>query len=130
MDDSSYTAPRRGVPHPGDTPISPYDKRELRDLEQTGYKRTLAAVAEKIRGTEAHLERELQKLGFNPQDNLLDVSINEQRVIAHDPTLLQDAQLAEKSQSNLRDYYERWAELCEKHLRATNAPNSDADTET
>jgi len=130
MDDSSYTAPRRGVPHPDDTPISPYDEQELRDLEATQYERTLVAVAKKIRTTEAQLKSELRRLGIAPRDNLLDVSINKHQRIFRDPTSAPAARRAESAQSNLRSHYQRWAELCEKHLRAVNASNSDADTET
>lgn len=129
MDDSNYTAPRRGVPHPDDTPISPYDKRELRDLEATQHERTLLAVAKKIRTTEAQLKSELRKLGLSPQDNLLDVSINKRQRMVRDPASVPAARRAESAQSNLRSHYRRWAELCEKHLRAANASNSDGDTE-
>jgi hypothetical protein len=119
MTNTDYTAPRRGTPLPDKTPISPYDKRELRELDKTQYKRTLLAIAKKIRTTEAQLERELRKLGLSASDNLLDVSINRHRRMAHSPTSVPSARRAETAQSNLRSHYQRWAELCEKHLRAT-----------
>lgn len=130
MDDSSYTAPRRGVPHPDETPINPYDERELRDLEATQHERTLVAVAKKIRTAEAQLKSELRTLGISPRDNLLNVSINKHQRMVRDPASVPAARRAESAQSNLRSHYRQWAELCEKHLRAVNASNSDADTET
>lgn len=129
MDDSEYTAPRRGTPHPDETPISPYDKQELRDLEGTEHKRTLVAVAKKIRTAEAQLKRELQKLGLNGRDNLLGVSINKSRRMVRNPASVPAARRAETAQSNLRTHYQRWAELCEQHLRAVKASKSDTDQE-
>jgi hypothetical protein len=129
MDDSAYTAPARGVPHPDETPISPHDKQELRGLEETEYKRTLLAVAKKIRTTEAQLESELRKLGLSTRDNLLDVSINRNQRMVRDPTSVPAVRRAETAQSNLRSHYQRWAQLCETHLRAVRASDSDSDEE-
>jgi len=129
MDDSEYTAPTRGVPHPDETPISPYDKRQLRGLEETEHKRTLLTVAKKIRTTEAQLESELRKLGVSSRDNLLDVSINKNHRMVRDPTSVPAARRAETAQSNLRSHYQRWAQVCEKHLRAAKRSDSDDDEE-
>lgn len=129
MDDSEYTAPTRGVPHPDKTPISPYDKQELRGLEETEHKQTVLAVAKKIRTTEAQLESELRKLGLSTRDNLLDVSINRNQRMVQDPASVPAARRADTARSNLRSHYRRWAQMCEKHLRAVRASNSDNDEE-
>ncbi|QLH82140.1 hypothetical protein [Halosimplex pelagicum] len=129
MDDSEYTAPNRGVPHPDETPISPYNKQELRDLERTEHKRTLLAFAKKIRTTEAQLKSELRKLGLSRRDNLLDVPINKNQRMVQDPTSLPAARRAETAQSNLRNHYQRWAQVCEQHIQAAKASDTDADKE-
>lgn len=56
--DEPYTAPKE-TPHPKDTPLDPYSRREMAELEETPHKRTLQTTAKKIETTEAQLKRYL-----------------------------------------------------------------------
>jgi hypothetical protein len=123
-DDETYRAPRRQTPHPDKTPISPYDEQALNNLPSTEFKRTLIAIAKKIRTTEAQLETELQRLNKPTRGNLLNLHIGVDRLIVHEPASVPAARRASSAQSNLQTYYRRWAKLCERHLAAINNERS------
>jgi len=116
-----YRSPRGREPHPDETPISPYDKRELSELEETRHKRPLHLTAKNIRTTEAQLKSMLSKIGKSTQGDLRNVNINSRRAMAHNPTSFPTAQRAETTQRNLRTHYGRWADLCEEHLLEAKA---------
>jgi len=116
---NTYQAPRY-TPHPSETPIDPYNETELRELEESRYKRDLLLVAKKIRTTEAQLRRHLSRLGKSSSDDPRKAVINVNRIMVMRPGQLPTARRAKTAQNNLDNHYRRWAMLCEEHLRAIN----------
>lgn len=113
--DTPYKAPRH-TPHPDETPLSPYDSRELETLDETPHKRALLSVAKSIQSTEANLEKQLRQLGKPRTDDLRDVTINVNQIALNRKSFLPAARKAKSAQNNLDSHYQRWAALCEKHL--------------
>ena len=83
-EDEVYTPPRR-TPHPDETPISPYDTRELRQLEEVPCLRDLLMIAKKIRTTEAQLEKHAGQIGKSVPSDPRDLNININRMMLYDP---------------------------------------------
>jgi hypothetical protein len=118
--DEPYTAPKE-TPHPKDTPLDPYSRREMAELEETPHKRTLQATAKKIETTEAQLKRYLRQLGKPIPGDLRDVSIQPRMEMATNTMRGPIARRARTAQQNLETHYRKWADLCEKHLREVNS---------
>lgn len=87
-------------------------------------------VAKKIRIAEVHLRDHLSALGLSTQDDLRDVSINPERLLAEDPMRVMVARRAKRTQSNLASHYSRWEKLCRHHQRAVDELESDAEDST
>jgi len=121
-----YIAPRT-TPHPDETPISPYDTRELGELPFTNHRRTLLMVAQSIRSTEAQLKSQLSKLGKSTQGDMRNETINTNQIMIQKPHLLADARRAQTAQQNLRTHYRKWANLCEQHFREVQHNETDGE---
>jgi hypothetical protein len=117
--DEPYTAPR-DTPHPKDTPLDPYSRREMTESEETSHKRALLATAKKIETTEAQLKKYLRQLGKPTPEDLRDVSIQPRMEMATNTMRGPIARRAKTAQRNLDTHYRKWADLCEKHLREVN----------
>jgi hypothetical protein len=118
--DEPYTAPKE-TPHPKDTPLDPYSRREMAELEETPHKRTLQATAKKIETTEAQLKRYFRELGKPTPEDLRDVSIQPRKEMMTNTMKGPIARRTKTAQRNLDTHYRKWADLCEKHLRETSA---------
>lgn len=125
-DNRPYKAPQRKTPHPNNTPINPYDKRELQQLNDIAEKRALIQVAKKIRSTEKQLEDQLSKLEETIKDDPRSITINVHRYRIRDPAKFPTAQRAKTSLSNLDSHYRKWANLCEQYCEKTHPNNNSS----
>lgn len=107
-------------PHPDETRYDPYDKRSLHNLEPSSARRELLGISDKIRSTEASLERELRKIGKSTGGDLRDVSINVNEMRRQNPGMGVFARRAHTHQQNLITHYRDWADACKRHYKEVN----------
>lgn len=109
---------RRNVTHPDDTYLSPYDTTTIEEEPDTKHKRDLYMVAKRITTTEAQLKRHLSELGIPCSDDLLSVTISDNRPIGRHPIDTPTARRAKTAQRNLRSAYQQWDRLCKRQKEA------------
>lgn len=115
------------APHPDETRYNPYNKRALQQLQPSQARRTLLAVSDSIRSTEAVLERELTKIGKSTGNDPRNVNINVNQHRMQNPATGMIAKRARTQQQNLETHYQNWADACKRHYNETEqevAPNN------
>lgn len=117
-----YRVPRGGVSDASELPLNPLNGRELsktlREHPNTGVERDLRMVAGNIRSARASIEKNTrQTVTGRSGDEPGSVTISPEREMLQNPGGFPAARRAKTQQMNLQSYYQRFAELCEKHFR-------------